>query len=107
MICNFIRPDGTPCRAQARAGRERCISHDESQDSVMARKVAAWKGGKRSKPAPKTLDIGEPQTAVEIASALSLIASRVASGDFDPRRGQVSAQALKTQLTALGLAERI
>jgi|SRR6185312_16922581 len=105
--CTATKADGAPCLSQARSGRQFCIAHDPEPDSQVARQAAAYRGGKRSKPTPKTLDIGEPKTAEEIASALSLIASKVASGDFDPRRGQVAAQALKTQLTALGLAERI
>lgn len=107
MICNFIRPDGSQCRAQARDGREYCLSHDPADDSARIRQARSVRGGRKSKPAPKALDIGTPSTPQEIADSLRIVSIALADGSIDAQRGRAIAMTLRGMLDAIEVAEEL
>lgn len=104
--CQFVKQDGTPCGSYARTGRAFCLTHDDSPDSQELRIARKFRAGKRA-PGFSPVHFDPPTNPAEAVSALTLLASRVAAGEADPRAAQCASGALRTALEGMKLAERI
>lgn len=107
MICNFVKPDGEQCRAQAREGRAYCLSHDPAEDSQRIRQARSVRGGRQSRPKARAIEIGSPSTPQEIANALRTVAIAIADGSIDSQRGRAIAMTLSGQLEAIEVAQEL
>ncbi|HKV49292.1 MAG TPA: hypothetical protein VJN69_14450 [Candidatus Acidoferrales bacterium] len=65
------------------------------------------RGGRKSKPAPKALDIGTPSTPQEIADSLRIVSIALADGSIDAQRGRAIAMTLRGMLDAIEVAEEL
>jgi len=107
--CSAIAKSGQQCSRPALAGKRHCLMHDPA--SVELRRDAGRKGGyARSNAARARKAIPEAMTAEEMAGWLSLVFTRVLTGQTSPKIGAACAQLARTMLvvqeTAL-LEERL
>lgn len=107
MLCTFTKPDGTSCKAHTREGRLYCLTHDPAEDSARIRQARSVRGGRKSRPAPRSIEIGSPSTPQEIADALRTVAIAIADGSIDAQRGRAIAMTLSGQLEAIQIAEEL
>ena len=99
--CEFVRPDGTRCRANARAGRSHCFAHDSG--SAAERDSARRAGGRARRAAvlpPDTPDV-ELRTAADVARFLSGTINEVRKGLLDARVGNCVAGLVGQLLRAI------
>jgi hypothetical protein len=87
QTCEFVKPDGTRCRAKAVAGGTLCFFHDP--DRAAQRQQARREGGRsRSRPA-RTLGEDAPdlrlKTAADVVRLLAEAINHTRRGAMDPK----------------------
>ena len=101
--CQHTKPDGEPCQATPRAGRDWCFHHDP--DSRLERHAARSRGGLACHQPPVVLSSDEPDadlsTVPNVVAYLGRIANATAKGALEPKVCNAVVLAVATLLRAL------